>query len=70
MTVFINFFHRLFFVRGAGIDNILSHILEKGKMSYIDQREEWLRKHPNATLSEAWEAGYLTSTDNWCNCRR
>lgn len=35
-------------------------------MSYIEQRDNWLKKHPNATLKEAWENGYLTCTDNWC----
>lgn len=39
-------------------------------MSYIDQREEWLKKHPKATLKEAWDAGYLTSTSNWCKQKR
>lgn len=34
-------------------------------MSYHEQREEWLRKHPNATAKEAWEAGYFQSTENW-----
>ena len=39
-------------------------------MSYIEQRDEWLRKHPKATVEEAWTNGYMTSTDNWCNRRR
>ena len=37
-----------------------------GAMNYIEQRTEWLRKHPKATIEEAWTAGYLQSTDNWC----
>lgn len=35
-------------------------------MNYKDQKKEWLASHPNATVEEAWEAGYMTSTDNWC----
>ena len=30
----------------------------------------WLADHPDATAEEAWEAGYLTCTDNWCKGRR
>lgn len=39
-------------------------------MSYIEQREEWLRKHPKATPEEIWTAGYLTCSDNWCKGKR
>lgn len=39
-------------------------------MSYIQQRDEWLAEHPHATAEEAWEAGYLTSTANWCEQKR
>ena len=39
-------------------------------MSYIDQRNEWLKKHPKATAEEIWEAGYWTATDNWCSKKR
>ena len=39
-------------------------------MSYIEQMKEWLAKHPKATAEEAWEAGYLTCSDNWCRKRR
>lgn len=45
-------------------------------MSYIEQREEWLRKQKKATkeelkrLQEAWDAGYLTCTSNWCTGKR
>ena len=35
-------------------------------MSYIEQRDEWLQKHPDATVADAWEAGYWQSCDNWC----
>ena len=30
-------------------------------MSYIQQRDEWLAEHPDATAKEAWDAGYRTS---------
>lgn len=39
-------------------------------MGYHDQRQQWIRDHPDATLEDAWNAGYLTSTDNWCSKKR
>lgn len=39
-------------------------------MSYKQEKEKWLEAHPNATLSEAYEAGYEQSTYNWCNGTR
>lgn len=39
-------------------------------MPYKEQKEKWLNEHPNATLAEAWENGYTTCTDNWCNRQR
>lgn len=36
-------------------------------MNYKDQMQEWLKNHPNATVEEAYEAGYQTCTDNWCH---
>lgn len=39
-------------------------------MSYIEQKEKWLKAHPNATPDEIWEAGYWCCTDNWCNKKR
>ena len=42
----------------------------RAAMSYIDQRNEWLKKHPKATPQEIWDAGYLTATDNWCKKKR
>ena len=36
-------------------------------MSYKDQLKEWLSKHPNATVEEAIEAGYMISNNNWCH---
>ena len=41
-----------------------------GSMNYKEQMQKWLRKHPKATAEEAWEAGYLTSTENWCKKQR
>ncbi len=39
-------------------------------MNYKEQMQQWLEKHPNATIEEAWEAGYLQSTDNWITHER
>ena len=50
-------------------------------MNFIEQREEWIRKHPislpddmsdefkayiKSRIIEAWTAGYFQCTDNWC----
>jgi len=35
-------------------------------MSYKEQMSEWLSKHPNATVEDAWQAGYFQSNENWC----
>ena len=40
------------------------------EMSYKDQKNKWLSEHPDATLDEAYEAGYHQSTDNWCKSKR
>jgi len=39
-------------------------------MSYLEQMEKWLAEHPGATTRDAWKAGYLQSTDNWCSKKR
>ena len=39
-------------------------------MSYKEQMEQWIRKHPKATVEEAFEAGYWQATDNWCRKTR
>lgn len=39
-------------------------------MSYKEQMKEWLQKHPQATLEEAWEAGWLMCTQAWCHGKR
>ena len=39
-------------------------------MSYIDQRNEWLSQHPDATVEQAWTAGYMKAVENWCKKKR
>ena len=39
-------------------------------MGYKTQKEAWLRGHPKATAAEAWEAGYVQCTENWCRKER
>ena len=39
-------------------------------MGYKEQMRQWLEKHQDATIDEAWEAGYFQSTENWCNKTR
>lgn len=39
-------------------------------MSYHEQRDRWIRAHPEATVEEAWNAVYMTSTENWCKIKR
>lgn len=34
-------------------------------MNYKEQMKEWLAKHPDATIEDAWEAGYKQCTMNW-----
>lgn len=36
-------------------------------MNYKEQMKEWLSKHPDATIEEAWEAGYFQCSVNWCS---
>ena len=35
-------------------------------MSYKEQKQQWLKRHPKATTDEAYEAGYAQCLDNWC----
>ena len=35
-------------------------------MIYKEQMEKWIQQHPNATIEEAWMAGYWQCSDNWC----
>lgn len=39
-------------------------------MSYIDQRKEWISRHPEATAEDAWTAGYMQAVENWCKQKR
>ena len=39
-------------------------------MNYREQMKDWLQKHPQATVEEAWEAGYMQSNSNWCHGKR
>lgn len=35
-----------------------------------EKMAEWISKHPDATVEEAWTAGYFCSTDAWCHGKR
>lgn len=35
-------------------------------MNYKEQMEQWLSSHPKATIRQAYEAGYLQCSQNWC----
>jgi hypothetical protein len=39
-------------------------------MSYKEQMNDWLSKHPDATPEEAYEAGWLACTEAWCHGKR
>lgn len=39
-------------------------------MGMLQDKQEWLEKHQKATLEEAFEAGYLACTTNWCQHKR
>ena len=39
-------------------------------MGYREQLKDWIKNNPDATLEEAWEAGYWQSCDNWCKRKR
>lgn len=39
-------------------------------MSYKEQMEAWLKDNPDATVEQAWEAGYDTCTMNWLHGKR
>ena len=32
--------------------------------------EKWLQEHPNATVAEAFKAGWFACTDTWCHGKR
>ena len=35
-------------------------------MGYEIQMKKWLEAHKGATAEEAWKAGYMQCTENWC----
>lgn len=39
-------------------------------MNYQQQMANWIKKHPKATIEEAYEAGYLQCSVNWCRKER
>lgn len=34
-------------------------------MSYLEQKEAWLKKHSHASASDAYTAGYMQAVENW-----
>lgn len=39
-------------------------------MSMYDDMTMWIDDHPDASLQDAYKAGYLQSVENWCNQKR
>ena len=39
-------------------------------MGFKEQMAEWIAKHPEATLEEAFMAGWFACTDAWCHGKR
>ncbi len=39
-------------------------------MAMRDQRDKWCKEHPDATIQEAYEAGYWQECHNWVTGRR
>ena len=39
-------------------------------MSMNEQRAEWIAKHPEATIEEAFTAGWMLCTETWCRGKR
>lgn len=40
------------------------------RMGYKQQMAEWIAKHPQATIEEAFEAGWMLCTEAWCHGKR
>ena len=40
------------------------------RMGYKEQMSEWIAKHPEATLEEAFEAGWFACSEAWCHGKR
>ena len=62
----IKFIHIVFF------DNcsLRFYIEIRDGMNYKEQLQEWIEKHPDATLQEAFTAGWMLCTDAWCHGKR
>ena len=39
-------------------------------MGFREQMAEWIAKHPQATLEEAFEAGWFACSEAWCHGKR
>ena len=39
-------------------------------MNCKQEMERWLKENPNATVEEAFEAGWMICTDAWCHGKR
>lgn len=39
-------------------------------MSSKEQMQSWLKKHPEATIEDAFMGGWLACTDAWCHGKR
>lgn len=35
-----------------------------------EKMKQWMNDHPDATVEDAFEAGWLSCTDAWCHGRR
>ena len=40
------------------------------EMGFKEQMAEWIAKHPEATLEEAFVAGWFACTEAWCRGKR
>lgn len=36
-------------------------------MNKKEMMQKWISENPNATIEDAWNAGYDCSTDAWCH---
>lgn len=39
-------------------------------MTYKEQLQAWIDSHPDATLENAFEAGWMLCTEAWCHGKR
>ena len=40
------------------------------RMGHKEQLQEWLDKHPDATMEDAFTAGWMLCTEAWCQGKR